>query len=185
MNQPVSAKLCAAVCSSKEVRICSGTFFSASIMAVWIAFFGAMSALGRTDGRHRGDSLPFWQQACEEGGRNACDRLIQLESSYCGDNSGWACNELGAHYSEGRITSVDPELATFYFSRACEVRFQAGCVNVLDPQDLSRADPRILDLRLLLREGGQNLMEASEPDLYARACDHGWAFACDGGVRSL
>jgi TPR repeat protein len=154
-------------------------------MAVWIVFFGAMAATGRTDGRHKGDSLPFWQQACEEGRRNACDRLIQLESSYCGDNSGWACNELGGHFVEGRITAVDAELATAYFSRACEVRFQAGCVNVLDPEGPSRADPRVIDLRLLLREGGQNLMEMSEPDLYARACDHGWTFACGAGVRSL
>ena len=154
-------------------------------MAVWIVFFGAMTVMGRTDGRHTGDSLPFWQQACEDGRRNACDRLIQLESSYCGDNSGWACNELGGHYMEGRITDADSELATAYFSRACEVRFQAGCVNVLNPGSPSRADPRIIDLRLLLRQGGQNLMEMSEPDLYARACDHGWSFACGGGARAL
>ena len=154
-------------------------------MAVWIVFFGAMTAMGRTDGRHTGDSLPFWQQACEEGRRNACDRLIRLESSYCGDNSGWACNELGGHYMEGQIVTADVELATAYFSRACEVRFQAACVNVLDPESLSRADPRIIDLRLLLREGGPNLMEMREQDLHARACDHGWTFACDGGSRAL
>ncbi len=154
-------------------------------MAVWMVFFGAMTAMGRTDGRHPGDSLPFWQQACDKGRRNACDRLIQLESSYCGDNSGWACNELGGQYMEGRIVEADAELANAYFSRACEVRFQAGCVNVLDPGSPSRADPRIIDLRLLLREGGQNLMEMPESDLYARACDHGWTFACEGGTRSL
>ena len=154
-------------------------------MAVWIVFFGAMTAMGRTDGRHTGDSMPFWQQACVEGRRNACDRLIQLESSYCRDNSGWACNELGGHYTEGRITDVDVELATAYFSRACEVRFQAGCVNALDAGNLSRANPRIIDLRLLLREGGLNLMEMPEQDLYARACDHGWIFACDEAPRSL
>ena len=154
-------------------------------MAVCAVFFGAMTALGRTDGRHTGDRLPFWQQACEEGRRNACDRLIQLELAYCADNAGWACNELGGHFMEGRITDADTEQAAVYFSRACEVRFQAGCVNVLDPIVPSRANPRIIDLRLLLREGGRNLMEMPEPDLYARACDHGWAFACDGGLRSL
>ncbi len=154
-------------------------------IAVWAVFFGAMTALGRTDGRHTGDSLPFWQQACDEGRRNACDRLLQLELTYCGDNAGWACNELGGHYLEGRIMTIDSELAAAYFSRACEVRFQAGCVNLLDPGSFSRADPRIIDLQLLLREGGLNLMQMPEPELYARACDHGWTFACDGGVRSL
>ena len=34
--------------------------------------------------------------------------------------------------------------------------------------------------RLLLREGGPNLMEMPEPELYARACDHRWTFACGG-----
>ena len=153
-------------------------------MAGWSVFFGALSARGRTDGRHTGDSMPFWQQACVEGRRNACDRLIQLESSYCRDNSGWACNELGGHYTEGRITDVDIELATAYFSRACEVRFQAGCVNVLDAGNLSRADPRIIDLRLLLREGGLNLMEMPERDQYGRAGDHGWISACAEAPRS-
>jgi len=154
-------------------------------MSVWIVFFGAMTALGRTDARHTGDSLPFWQQACEEDRRNACIRLIQIEDSFCGDNSGWACNELGSHLLGGRIMEADSATATAYFSRACEVRFQAGCVNVLDPGSPSRPDPRIIDLRLLLREGGRNLMEMPEQDLYARACDHGWTFACGGGVRSL
>jgi hypothetical protein len=153
-------------------------------MAVWIAFFGAMAAMGRTDGQHTGDSMPFWQQSCEEGRPSACERLIQLQSTYCSDNSGWACNELGNHYVEGRITDADVELATAYFSRACEVRFQAGCVNVLEPASPTRADPKVIDLRLLLRQGGQNLMGMEEPDLYARACDHSWTFACAGGGRS-
>ncbi|MEE8146377.1 MAG: hypothetical protein V3T24_02140, partial [Longimicrobiales bacterium] len=153
-------------------------------MTVWIVFFTTMTAMGSTDGRHRGDTLPFWEQACEDGRRNACERLVQLESSYCGDNSGWACNELGGHYTEGKIVAADAERALAYFSRACELRFQASCVNLLDPGSFSQAVPRILDLRLLLREGGQNLLEMSEPEVYARACDHNWTFACDKVSRS-
>ena len=148
-------------------------------MAVWIVFFSTMTAMGSTDGRHRGDTLPFWEQACADDLRNACDRLLQIESSYCGDNSGWACNELGGHYTEGKIVASDAELALGYFSRACEVRFQAGCVNLLNPGSFSQAVPRVIDLRLLLREGGRNLLEMSEQELYARACDHRWTFACD------
>ena len=148
-------------------------------MSVWAALFLFMSALGRTDGRHPGDSLPFWQQACEEGRRNACQRLMQLEATYCGDASAWACNELGAAYTEGRIASVDAELATAYYARACELRFQAACLNLLEPARATRALPRTLDLRLLLRQGGRNLMETPEPELYTRACEHGWTFACE------
>jgi hypothetical protein len=150
-------------------------------MTLWIVFFGAMTAMGRTDSKHPGDSVPFWQQACEEGRPNGCERLLLLEATYCADNSGWACNEIGRHYREGRITAPDADIAAGYFARACELRFQAGCVNLLDAGAVAQAVPRVLDLRLLLREGGKNLMEMPERDLYARACDHGWTFACAAG----
>jgi hypothetical protein len=147
-------------------------------MAVWIGLFAAMTAGSRTDGRHVGDSLPFWEEACLDGRRNACDRLLQLESTYCGDNAAWACNELGAHYASGSVVVADAALARDYFSRACELRFQAACLNLLDSSSPTRPSPRALDLRLLLREGGLNLMEMPEAELFARACDHAWAFAC-------
>jgi hypothetical protein len=154
-------------------------------MAVWIVIFGSMSMLGKTDGRHTGDSLPFWQQACADGLSNSCDRLLQLESTYCGDNSAWACNELGIHYLEGRIVPPDRELALAYLSRSCELKFQAGCVNLLDPSTVSHENPRELDLRLMLRQGGLNLMDMTQPQLYQRACEHGWSFACSAQVASL
>ena len=147
-------------------------------MAMWILFFIVMTATGRTDGRHRGDMLPFWQEACAQELAGACERLVRIEASYCADNAGWACNELGAHYVEGRIVEPDAQLALGYFARACEAQFQAGCVNLLDPSAVSRVPPRPLDLRLLLREGGLNLVDMPERDLYERACAHGWEFAC-------
>jgi Na+-translocating ferredoxin:NAD+ oxidoreductase RnfD subunit len=148
-------------------------------MAAWVVFFGAMTGVGATDGLHRGDSLPFWEQACADDRPGACQRLLRIEASYCGDNAGWACNELGRHHLEGRLVAADQDRAFAYFSRACETRFQAGCVNLLDWTAPSRAHPRALDLRLLLREGGPNLTDMPEPELYARACRHGWTFACD------
>lgn len=148
-------------------------------MAVWIAFFGAMTAIGGTDGMHRGDSLPFWEQACAANRPQACERLLRIEASYCSDNAGWACNELGLHHLEGRLVPADVDRALTFFSRACEGRFQPGCVNLLDPTIPSRTHPRPLDLRLLLREGGPNLLEMPEPELYTRACRHGWDFACE------
>ena len=153
-------------------------------MALWVVFFGLMTVRGATDGTHRGDTVPFWEQACADGRLNACEHLIQIETSYCADNAGWACNELGRHYVEGRIVEPDASRALTYFSQACEGRFQAGCVNLLGPERVSQARPRILDLRLILREGGKNLLEMSEPALYARACGHGWAFACADAPRS-
>ena len=153
-------------------------------MEVWVVFFFLMTASGATDGMHRGDSLPFWEQACADNRPNACQRLLMIETSYCNDNTGWACNELGRHYVEGRLISPDADRAFVYFSRACEARFQAGCVNLLDASEPARANPRALDLRLLVREGGPNLMETPEAELYSRACRHGWRFACDKRAAS-
>ena len=42
-------------------------------------------------------------------------------------------------------------------------------MNLLDASTPSRTNPRPLDLRLLLREGGPNLLEMPEPELYQRA----------------
>lgn len=147
-------------------------------MAAWIAFFAVMTVAGRTDGMHRGDALPFWIDACEAGRPQACTKLLRIEGSYCTDNAGWACNELGRHFAAGRLVPADEGRALAYFARACEGRFQAGCVNLLEPSVPVGAEPRVLDLRLLVREGGLNLVDMPEPDLYARACRHGWSFAC-------
>ena len=152
-------------------------------MAVWIVFFAAMTLLGATDGRHRGDAVPFWERACAERRRQACERLLRIEASYCADASAWACNELGRHYTEGAIVAADAARGLDYFARACELRFRPACLNLLARGGARRAPPKTLDLRLLLREGGRNLMETSEADLLARACEHGWTFACDAARR--
>ncbi len=147
-------------------------------MAVWILFFAVMTGLGKTDGRHLGDQLPFWEEACAEGRPNACERLLGLQATYCADNSAWACNELGRHHRAGRLDGTRPEEAAAYFARGCELRFQASCLNLLQPGASEAAPPRPLDLRLLLREGGRNLMDLPESELWARACEHG--FDCTG-----
>ena len=77
------------------------------------------------------------------------------------------------------MTATDAALGSKYFARACELRFQPGCLNLLEPVEKLTASPRPLDLRLLLREGGLNLMEVSDGDLYVKACSHGWTFACN------
>ena len=154
-------------------------------MCVWVVVFGSMSLLGKTDGKHTGDSLPFWQQACSESLPNACERLVQLENTYCADNAAWACNELGMQYRQGSIVPTDDVLAINYFQQSCELKFKAACINLLNSNSVVRDDPHELDLRLLLREGGLNLMDAPLNDLIAKACDHDWSFACKEIQASL
>ena len=148
-------------------------------MIAWVVIFGSMSVLGKTDGQHTGDSLPFWQQACADDLPNSCDRLLQLESTYCGDNAAWACNELGIKYRNGGIVEVESDRANTYFQRACQLKFKAACLNLLHPDLALRDDPHELDLRLLLREGGRNLMDEPLETLYGKACSHSWDFACE------
>ena len=154
-------------------------------MVAWVVIFGSMSVLGKTDGQHTGDSLPFWQQACAESLPNACDRLLQLESTYCSDNAAWACNELGIKYRSGEIVEADRYIAATHFRRSCELKFKAGCLNLLDPDLVLRDDPHELDLRLLLREGGRNLMNEPLENLHAKACSHSWDFACESTQGKL
>lgn len=154
-------------------------------MSVWIVVFAVMTVLGRTDGKHTGDSLPFWEQACTDGLPNGCERLVQLKSTYCNDNAAWACNELGVHYRQGLIVERDVGQAQVYLSQSCELKFKAACANLLDNSLVLRDDPHELDLRLLLREGGLNLMSASLDELHMRACEHDWQFACDSNGNNL
>ena len=88
----------------------------------------------------------------------------------------------GGTTSKAGSSPPTPIAPPAYFSRACEARFQAGCVNLLDSVDAGARQSAALDLRLLLREGGPNLIEMPEPELYARACRHGWSFACEKAV---
>jgi hypothetical protein len=152
-------------------------------MAVWILFFSVMAARGSADGTHTGDSVPFWQDACSEDRRKACQTMVLLEVVYCRDGAGWACNEIGRHYSQGAIVEADPEFAAAWFSRACELGFQPGCLNQRLPGGTNQGNPGVNDLRVLLREGQLNLAAMSEDALLTRACDHGWTFACDEGPR--
>lgn len=147
-------------------------------MVVWVLVFVGASTLGKMDGRHIGDSVPFWDRSCTENLTDACDRLILLKTTYCQDNSAWACNELGVHFSEGKIVGADNERSVAYFTKACELKFTPACVNLLSPSELLTSPPKELDLRLMTRQGGLNLMDLPSESLYRRACEHGWEFAC-------
>ncbi len=155
-------------------------------IGAWVLFFAVMAGTGRTDGRHVGDALPFWERACAEGRPTACDRLLQLEYAYCVDGSGWACNELGRHLLAGEVTDPDPELGMAYLRRGCELRFQPACLNLLEPSgELLAGNPRAIDLRVLLREGGAVLLDLPDPELFRRACEHDWSFACERVARAF
>ena len=95
-------------------------------MTGWILFFGAMTLVGATDRRHRGDTVPFWETACAEERPQACERLLQIQTNYCGDNAGWSCNELGRYYAEGIIVEPDLDRARSSFARRASCASRLG-----------------------------------------------------------
>ena len=92
-------------------------------VGVWAAVFIAMSAAQGVGDNHRGQWVPFWQQACTEGRPYACRNLGNLVSNYCRARSGWACNEFGILLDPRRA----PEFARRAFRDACDLGFEPGC----------------------------------------------------------
>ena len=156
-------------------------------MSVWILFFLTMSATGRAGDTHPGKWVPFWQDACDQGLPGGCRNLMTVDSVYCDIGSGWACNELGAHYIEDKIVAFDSVRATEYFTLACRIGNSPACANAIvaltgmPNAPIRREDPTKEDLYVLLRGGKSGLPVMPDSDLYSLACDQGWATFCDDG----
>lgn len=149
-------------------------------MSIWASVFIVLSAVEGVGDTHEGHRIPFWQEACREGRVNGCRNLLILESTFCNEGSGWACNELGIHLierSEGG-TGAQPS-----FVRSCDLGFLAGCDNFRIsnglPARLRRLPPRLDDYRILAREGKAPLIEHTPLDVYERVCAQGWASGCN------
>jgi hypothetical protein len=147
-------------------------------ISVWAVAFAAMSASGYLGDRHPGQWVPFWQKACAASARSACEDLYFLQDGYCEDGSGWACNELGIllaeHYDNRRRAATE-------FTRACELRFSAGCDNavaITQGAMFRRDAPTVADYRFILR-GSKGPFQDLDAQLYARACMQGWPGTCD------
>jgi hypothetical protein len=146
-------------------------------IGVWAIAFAAMSASAYLGDRHPGQWVPFWQKACAANARSACEDLYFLQDGYCEDGSGWACNELGIllaeHYDNRRRAATE-------FTRACELRFSAGCDNtvaITQGAMFRRDAPTVADYRFILR-GSKGPFQDLDAQLYARACMQGWPGTC-------
>ncbi|HJN44382.1 MAG: hypothetical protein QGI10_11755 [Vicinamibacterales bacterium] len=135
-------------------------------MAVWTLFFTALFTTNMVGARHEGANPAFWEQACSEGLRDGCRRLVIKQSNNCREDFAWSCNELGILLAEGTLVEGDPGGAAASFTQACDLGLTVGCTN---------AD--------VLASGGDGFMHASTSLAYA------WAYedtqpvntACDSG----
>ena len=156
-------------------------------VTIWTAVFIALSAVHGVGDEHPGHSVPFWQSACQRNAVNACENLATILSTYCGDGSGWACNEAGALRWHRRVKRSDTFLDDF--SRACSFQFAAGCENLVSLQANGTSQPRqappvLADFPVVLRTGKGAIPENTPVDVFNRACNEGWMTACHslGGI---
>lgn len=156
-------------------------------IAVWAATFAVLSAVQGVGDRHRGQWVPFWQQACDAGRPRACAYLAGLESLFCDAGSGWACNERGlAHAtaapSRGPEAPLDPVDIADLFARGCAQGFDAACENhaafLADGEGLVSAPPQLDDYPIVLRGSKAPLVGWGAEALRDRACEQGWPADC-------
>ena len=149
-------------------------------MTAWaIAFVGVRAVHGLGD-THPANRLPFWLHACDEGRRNACKVVVIMESVLCGRGSGWACNELGIYVAERRADLADRFPPAMSFAAACQLDFEAGCINAKPGpgrRSYLHRPPSLGDYELLL-ESKALPRHPTAGDLVDVACAHGWTDGC-------
>jgi hypothetical protein len=122
-------------------------------VSIWVIVFTVMSAAQGVGDRHRGQWLPFWQEACQHGSARACRYLVQLHATYCRAGSRWSCNELDVLLADNKAD-------------------RAGSI-------ASRGSPSLAELPILLRGSKGPITDRSVASLYSRACDQGWPDSCE------
>jgi hypothetical protein len=149
-------------------------------ISVWTAVFVVLSVTNGLGDNHDGQRLPFWQNACVQGGRNACENVAIMLDTYCQKGSGWACNEEGALRASGRVAGQDRAMALF--AQACDLKFAAGCENVASiglRGSPKQSPPMLRDYPIVLQSGKGELEDLSPVSLLTAACADGWANGCD------
>ena len=148
-------------------------------MSIWVAAFAIMSAAQGVGDTHRGQWMPFWQQACNDDRPYACSYLAATQSTYCDAGSGWACNEFGILQTELEVDGPGPVES---LQAGCDLGFLAACANRDRVQSGGnapvRVPPILEDYPIILRGSKAPITDRTPAGLYARACDQGWPDTC-------
>ena len=156
-------------------------------MSIWAIVFAVMSAAQGVGDGHRGQWLPFWQQACDDGRGFACPYLADRQVSFCDQGSGWACNEAGILHvalsqsgeDARRLSAAD---AAAPFAHGCTLGFAPACENgrrlARGAVVFAAASPTLADYPIVLRGSKGPIADVNPSALYARACDQGWPNTC-------
>lgn len=157
-------------------------------ISLWTVAFAGMSYAGLND-HHPGQYLPFWRQACTDGRAYACPYVADMESLFCRQGSGWACNEAGImdvalarSGEDARRTSAAQ--AAEPFEQGCQLGYQLACGNAIvlssSRGELASGPPGVSDLPIILRGSKGEVTERDPAKLSARGCKEGWLEMCGG-----
>ena len=147
---------------------------NAAFTALWAVVFAGLYSVQGVGDKHRGQYLPFWQQACQAGSERACRYTANLMVVYCNSGSGWGCNEVGI------LRSSLSQSGEAEFRRGCELGFQPACTN-MNGAGLTapaRAQPTLGELPIVLRGTKPPLKERDPSRLREIACAQGWPEFC-------
>jgi hypothetical protein len=154
----------------------------------WIVVFAAMSAAQAVGDSHRGQWVPFWENACREGRPRACRYVANLQLMLSAAGSGWACDEAGVRRQATSPGELPGDLArmTASFERGCRLGFVPACRNAARAPNGSptfeRAPPTLADYPIVLRGSKGPITDRTPAGLTAHACAQGWPGTCGGTV---
>jgi TPR repeat protein len=159
-------------------------------MAIWIVLFAVMMTTGFVSGRHPGSNPEFWQKACAEGRRNACQTWMHTIHLMCQYNSAYACYTEGLALNEGRAAPRSATEAGRSLGRACDLGMVYGCVGLVKlvaaegPEGFQgicdRGDGEGCFILGSLYHAGQGVRrdDALAFGLFRQSCADGWWRGC-------
>ena len=156
-------------------------------ISLWATVFIVMSAVQGVGDNHPGQWLPFWRQACIDGRPYACPYLADLQTGFCNQGSGYACNEAGLlHVALSRsgedLRRLDIAGAAEPLRLGCDLGHATACRNLITLTSgigaFASVPPTLEDYPIILRGSKGPLRDLNPSSLMALACREGWTDRC-------
>jgi TPR repeat protein len=117
-----------------------------STVLVWVVAAVALYSTDAVGKGHRGREVAFWQRACAEERRGACNALLEIGERECEAGQLAACHDLGVDLEElekggRRLVGTSPDV---WYGRACDGGFQPSCAVLAERRRAVHDTPAVL-----------------------------------------